>query len=282
MRLVELTTSAPLDATVVDGVLVQEQDGWAQARAVEVQERVLGWGASGLVADVRRQPQERSALRVKDLEFQFEAGFRLSAPALIVRAGEILWVVGPNGSGKTTLLKSLALLLRPHRGHLHFDRMQESLAINLAEGNRSIDPVHRFALYQFQDPDDQIYCESVHGELVATARQCHGVDNYLVHKYSEQLGLSSRLQDSPWDLSRSERRILTLGSVLCAKPAVAMLDEPTVELDVNQKMLIAGALTDFAVSGGACVVVSHDSHFMEAICTKRLDVRGGRVASGWS
>lgn len=75
---------------------------------------------------------------------------------------------------------------------------------------------------------------------------------------------------------------MTLGSVLCAAPAVALLDEPTVELDAVQKAAIATALADFAESGGACVVVSHDSRFMESVCTARLEMRNGSLCADQS
>lgn len=276
-RLIELTAASPLDPDQVDEALFEEGEGWECAARPDMLGRMRQWGVAVLPAAAPRPSSQCAVLHGSGLAFGYPGGFRLKVPGFRVCAGEILWVVGPNGAGKTTLLKCLALLLRPEAGILHFDRGDESLKVDFGKAGGKLDPVHRFALYQFQDPDDQIYCESVQEELVATARQCRGIDDGLFRKYSEQLGLSGRLSDSPWDLHRSARRLLTLGSILCAAPAVALLDEPTVELDASQKSAAAAALADFVGTGGACVVISHDSQFMQAICTSRLDVREGEV-----
>ena len=280
MRVIELSTSAPRQVAHIDEALIEESEGWIRVVEAEGLERLLHWGLTDLKHIAPRPPMENIVMHAERLTFHYDKSFSLHAPQVSVRGGEILWIVGPNGAGKTTLLKRLALLLRPQEGRIQLHRGAESLTVDFVGARREHDSVHRFVLYQFQEPDDQIYGESVHDELVATARQCHGIDEYLVHRRAHQLGLSNRLHESPWDLSRSARRLLTLGSVLCATPAVALLDEPTVELDAREKLAIATALFDFTDKGGACVVVSHDSLFMEAICSRRIEVRDGRVAVG--
>ncbi|GHT98850.1 hypothetical protein FACS1894154_04890 [Betaproteobacteria bacterium] len=277
MRLIELSTSAPFHTDYVTEALFEHDAVWICTDSGAMRERLLSQKDMDLAAVTVYPLSDRVVLQAQGLVFQYDRGFSLNVPEISVRAGEICWVVGPNGTGKTTLLKCLALLLRPHQGSLQITREDQSLNINFAIPSRVVDPVHRFVLYQFQEPDDQIYSETVYEEIVATARECHGIDEELMWAYSDQLGLTERLRCSPWDLSRSERRLLTLASILCASPAVALLDEPTVELDTRQKAAIAAALSTFTRAGGACIVISHDSSFMDAICSSCLDVCNGQV-----
>ncbi len=169
------------------------------------------------------------------------SGFSLGPLDLSVDAGERVALVGPNGCGKSTLLKCLALLERPS-----FSRME----ILGADGHAETPPPERLAhlwarhaLYCFQRPEDQLYLSTVRQELAESARRL-GVSATFdaALAIAQEFGLEAHLDRSPYDLSRSLRRLIPLAAALAVSPPLLLLDEPTVGLDDAQVHEMAPAL----------------------------------------
>jgi energy-coupling factor transporter ATP-binding protein EcfA2 len=267
LRIVEMTTSPPEErAFAGDAVTTYDCSD----------DRIKPARSSSTNRDAVQFPQG-PVLSVRSLVFEYPTGFRLHADSLDLHPGEVVWLTGRNGAGKTTFMKSLALLVEPIRGTVSVSSSQRGdLKLTFPE-KRSVD-VHRWMLYQFQEPDDQIFCATVEEELAITARNSAELAP-MVDEVAEILGLSCVMKKSPWDISRSRRRLLALGSVLCARPPIALLDEPTAELDAQERSRVADALLWYTSRGGACVVVSHDRAFMSLLATRNVDVSDGLVGT---
>ena len=185
-----------------------------------------------------------------------------------VGTGEIVGLLGPNGAGTTTTLRSLAGILRPSAGTLSvggFDVVRQPL-----EAKR------RLALV----PDDPPLFTSltVWEHLVLTAQL------YDLAGWEDRAGalladleLSTRRDDLADELSRGMRQKLCVACALLHEPGALLLDEPLTGLDPRGIRTLYTALRRQAAAGAAVVVSSHLLAQIEALCTRFLVLREGRL-----
>lgn len=218
----------------------------------------------------------RTALRIKDLSFAYgEQTFSLNNIDLAVPQGSLTAVLGSNGAGKTTFLRCLANLLTPWTGLREVDG--QSLPNDLRPHQTAF-----HLLYAFQNPDDQIYRSSVAEELIECRRNLRPSDlefSDLESAILDDLEFQAEDSSSPFSLPLSRRRLLMIASTLLARSPVALLDEPTVWLDLRQKKGLGRALRRFLDSGGTAVMVSHDLDFVGRHADRILRLEQGRVAA---
>jgi energy-coupling factor transport system ATP-binding protein len=212
----------------------------------------------------------KSVLVAEGLSFCYESsGFKLGPVDLTLHEGDRAALVGPNGSGKTTLLKCLSMLLRPTFAKFEIRSRDGQMVSPPAKDHR----LHRwasFALYCFQRPEDQLYLSSVRAELTETRRRvARDQDDALALEIAEALGLGDGLDKSPFDLPRSQRRLLTIASALAAESPVLMLDEPSALLDDDQVGRLTEALEVFG-SRSAILMITHDQAFLNMAATRTL------------
>ena len=131
--------------------------------------------------------------------------------SLTVRAGECLALLGQNGSGKTALAKHAVGLIRPRRGTLAV-RGRPVKSYKLAELSRIVG-------YVFQNPDHQIFSDTVRDEVSFGARNLGLAGAELearVHEALGAVGLGGRDDEDPFSLTKGERQRLAVASLrLC-------------------------------------------------------------------
>ncbi|HZB76572.1 MAG TPA: ATP-binding cassette domain-containing protein, partial [Solirubrobacteraceae bacterium] len=140
---------------------------------------------------------------------------------------------GPNGAGKTTLARIAAGLVEPQAGTVE---------------------VAGRAGYLSQDPGRYLVKETALEEVALAVtgdeeRACGAL---------ERVGLGWAMGRHPRDLSSGERERLALASVAVAEPDVLILDEPTRGVDPERKARLGAWLEEYAASGKAVVVATHD------------------------
>jgi energy-coupling factor transport system ATP-binding protein len=153
---------------------------------------------------------------------------------LDVRRGEIVVLEGPNGSGKTTLARIAAGLLEPSAGRVEVDGRVGYLA---------------------QDPGRYLVEETALAEVALAVKR----DAQRARAALGQVGLGWADGRHPRDLSSGERERLALASVAVAQPDVLILDEPTRGVDPDRKAALGRWLEEYAASGKAVVVATHDN-----------------------
>lgn len=172
---------------------------------------------------------------------------------LSLHKGELVALMGINGSGKTTLAKHINGLLSPQSGDV------EVLGHRLDKVGQSM--VLPRVGFLFQNPDFQIFAETVEEE-VAFGLKVRGYPpadiSQRVKVILEELELLSFKNLHPHRLSRSQRQLLALASVLVCKPDIIIADEPTAGLHKSAGYKIMECLSDFAFKGGTVLVVTHD------------------------
>jgi len=216
-------------------------------------------------------------IEVKDVYFTYPNGVEaLSGVSLAIRNGDFVAVMGQNGAGKTTLVKQFNGLLKPTKGEVLVDGVKTR--------ETSIASLARKVGFVFQNPDHQLFCETVEEEIAFGLRN-FGFDQKTVKRRVtwalNLLGLAEYRQSSPFMLSGGERKRVALASVLAWNPKVVILDEPTIGQDHQQKEKLRQFIVQLNAQGKTVVVVTHDVEFV-AECNPRVVLmsRGKILADG--
>lgn len=194
---------------------------------------------------------------------------------LSVAAGESLAVVGPSGSGKSTLLGLLAGLDRPSSGEVRLlgeklNRLDEDGRAQLRAGRVG------FVFQSFQLLAGFSALENVMLplELNQSAEARDRAADWL-----ERVGLGSRLDHRPSQLSGGEQQRVAVARAFALQPEILFADEPTGNLDRASGEQVAESLFNLQTgSNTAVVLVTHDQ-LLAARCQRSLSLDAGRIAA---
>lgn len=214
-------------------------------------------------------------IEVKNVYFTYPNGVEaLRGVSLRIDRGEFVAIMGQNGAGKTTLVKHFNGLLKPTRGEVIVD------GVNTKE--TSVATLARKVGYVFQNPDHQLFCETVEKEI-AFALKNFGFDEELIKKRVDWalnlLGLTQYRESSPFMLSGGERKRLALASVLAWDPEVVILDEPTIGQDYAQKEKLRQFILQLRAQGKTIVIVTHDVEFVADCSPRVVLMANGRIVT---
>jgi energy-coupling factor transporter ATP-binding protein EcfA2 len=197
-------------------------------------------------------------------------GDGVSGVDMRVYPGELVGVIGQNGAGKTTLTKLLNGLLRPAEGRV--------LMAGMDTRTTPISTLAREVSTLFQNPDRQL-CKNTVIDEVAFGPELHGVarEEALARagRVVERFGLPA--DESPFVLSRGQRQMVALASVVVMDPRVVLLDEPTAGLDYRECMTVMDTVRELAERGCAVVMVCHDMEVVSDFAERVLVMADGRV-----
>jgi energy-coupling factor transport system ATP-binding protein len=216
-------------------------------------------------------------IEVRDVYFAYPNGVEaLKGVSLTIHDGEFVAIMGQNGAGKTTLVKHLNGLLKPTRGEVIVDGVNTKEA-SVAELARKVGLV-------FQNPDHQLFCETVEDEVAFALRNFGFKESAIKKRVTWALNLldvTRYRQTSPFMLSGGERKRVALASVLAWDPEVVILDEPTIGQDHRQKEKLRQFIVQLNAQKRTVIIVTHDVEFV-AECNPRvvLMAEGKIVAEG--
>jgi ABC-type lipoprotein export system ATPase subunit len=182
---------------------------------------------------------------------------------LDVHAGTLTVVSGRSGSGKSTLLRALTGLAPVDSGDVTL------LGSRLADLDRdSRAAVRRSGVAVAAQGGSLVETMHVRDNLVL-ARAARGLldDGVLVDAMCDALGLTPLAHRTVSSLSGGERQRVAVARSLVVQPVLAVLDEPTSQLDEANAEVVAGVLVDAARRGVAVVVASHDPVLLAAADT---------------
>jgi len=212
-------------------------------------------------------------IEVEDVHFfysnQVEA---LKGVSLTIKNGEFLAIMGQNGAGKTTLIKHFNGLLKPSQGKVRIDGVDTR--------KTSIATLARNVGFVFQNPDHQLFCETVEEEI-SFALKNFGFEAEAIEKRTDWalnlLGLTQYRKTSPFLLSGGERKRVALASVLAWDPEALILDEPTIGQDYRQKEKLRQFIVQMQSQGKTVVIVTHDVEFVAECNPRVLLMKEGRI-----
>ena len=219
-------------------------------------------------------PQSCYAVEAQGLGFRYPSSDRwaLKSVSLGFRQGEFAAIIGGNGAGKTTLAKQLAGLLRPTEGGVLVSGRDISGA--------SVSALSRTVRYLFQDPDYQLFCNSVFDEAAFSLKIAKVPPKQiteLVDAILQKLGLFSLKDRHPYTLSRGQRQRLALASILVREPRVLVVDEPTTSLDYRETIQILDLLVEYRREGGTVIMITHDMEMVFRYSERSIVMADGMV-----
>ncbi|MEX1142743.1 MAG: ABC transporter ATP-binding protein [Thermoleophilaceae bacterium] len=205
-----------------------------------------------------------------------EVARALDGACLTIEPGQLVALYGPSGSGKTTLLNIVAALLQPDSGTVTVNGHLIS-----ALSRRDADRYRRMQLgYISQSPDLLPGVRAIDNaalKLLGT-RASPAEARRHVAPLLERLGLESRLQHRPHELSAGQRQRVLIARALSTSPRLVLADEPTGNLDARHSHDVLRLLTEIcAEQRVAMLLVTHDPQ-AAAFATRVQALEGGRIA----
>ncbi|MFY8021972.1 MAG: ABC-F family ATP-binding cassette domain-containing protein [Bacteroidia bacterium] len=204
--------------------------------------------------------------------------------------GNCYGVIGANGAGKSTFLKILSGEIDPTTGHVsitpgermsvlkqnHFEFDAHTVLHTVMMGNKK--------LFAVMDAKDAIYAKEDFTEedgikAAELEEQFAEMDGWNAESNAAQmlsgLGVTEeKHQLLMSDLNGKEKVRVLLAQALFGNPDILLLDEPTNDLDVETITWLENFLADFE---NTVIVVSHDRHFLDAVCTHVADIDFGKI-----
>lgn len=181
----------------------------------------------------------------------------LKGISLNVEEKEIISIVGPSGAGKTTLLQILGTLDKADSGLIKYGNREVSNLGSKAMAafrNREIGFVFQFhqLLPEFNALENVCIPLYIAGKSKSEAEK-------RAKELLEFLGLSSRLDHKPSELSGGEQQRVAVARALANNPAVILADEPSGNLDTENKQELHSLFFDLRDNfGQTIIIVTHD------------------------
>lgn len=212
-------------------------------------------------------------IKVEGVFFTYSSGVEaLKGIDVEIKDGEFVAIMGENGAGKTTLVKHFNGLLKATRGEVFVDGVNTRKA-SVAELSKNVGLV-------FQNPDHQLFCETVEEEVA------FGLRNFGFNEEAIQgridwslsfLDLVRYRKTSPFMLSGGERKRVALAAVLAWDPKILVLDEPTIGQDYLQKEKLRQFIVQLNGQGRTVITVTHDVEFVADCNPRTIIMSNGQI-----
>jgi ATPase subunit of ABC transporter with duplicated ATPase domains len=202
--------------------------------------------------------------------------------------GNCYGIIGANGSGKSTFLKIISGKQDPTSGHVHLEKgkrmsvlSQDHFAFDevpvletVMMGNKELFAIKKEMDALYADYTDE-NAEKI-GELQVSFEEMNGwnADSDAAAMLSN-LGIKEDLHYSLMkDLDGKQKVRVLLSQALFGSPDVLIMDEPTNDLDFETINWLENFLANY---DNTVIVVSHDRHFLDAVCTHVSDIDFGKI-----
>ena len=224
-------------------------------------------------------------ITISNLAFNFGGQLLFKDVDLKFTPGNCYGIIGANGAGKSTFLRLLCGELSPTKGEVfispnerlsilkqnHFAYEEYTVLDTIIMGNEHLYNImkEKDAIYSKADfsDEDGIRAAELEGEFAELNGWEAESD---ASKLIQGLGLTDDyLYMMMSELKESEKVKVLLAQALFGNPDIILLDEPTNGLDIDAVMWLEDFLSDYF---GTVLVVSHDRHFLNDVCTNIVDI----------
>ncbi|MBK8966777.1 MAG: ATP-binding cassette domain-containing protein [Lewinellaceae bacterium] len=229
-------------------------------------------------------------LTVNDVALQYGKRVLFDEVNLKFVKGNCYGIIGANGAGKSTFLKILSGEIDANRGtveHTPGERMavlsQNHFAFNeypvldtVIMGHRRLYDIRKEKNAIYDDPNaseaDSMRAAELEGEFGEMNGWMAETD---AAELLSNLGIHESLHDKlVKELDGSDRVKVLLAQALFGEPDILLMDEPTNDLDAETSDWLCNFLADYQ---NIVIVVSHDRHFLDMVCTHVVDVDFGKI-----
>lgn len=229
-------------------------------------------------------------ITVTDLSLQIGSRTLYSDVNLKFTSGNCYGIIGANGAGKSTFLKLLEGKMEPTTGSISMgpnERMsslnQDHFAFEDFSVMETVIQGHQ-KLYQVMKERDALYAKADFSEedgvkAAELETEFAELDGWNAEADAAQLLQSMSIpedmhQKQMSELAESDKVKVLLAQALFGNPDILLLDEPTNGLDVHTTAWLENFLADYE---NIVLVVSHDRHFLNQVCTQMCDVDRGQI-----
>ncbi|CEW64755.1 ABC-F family ATP-binding cassette domain-containing protein [Streptococcus pneumoniae] len=229
-------------------------------------------------------------LTVSDVSLRFSDRKLFDDVNIKFTEGNTYGLIGANGAGKSTFLKILAGDIETTTGHIslgpderlsvlrqnHFDYEDERAIDVVIMGNEKLYSImkEKDAIYMKEDfsDEDGVRAAELEGEFAELGGwEAESEASQLL----QNLNIPEELHyQNMSELANGEKVKVLLAKALFGKPDVLLLDEPTNGLDIQSITWLEDFLIDF---DNTVIVVSHDRHFLNKVCTHMADLDFGKI-----
>ena len=229
-------------------------------------------------------------ITISNLELRFGGQLLFQDVNLKFVSGNCYGIIGANGAGKSTFLKIISGQIDSYKGNVdvdekcrmsvlqqdHFKYDDFTVFDTVIMGNKKLYDImkEKEALYAKPDFTEEDGLKTA--ELEAEFAEMNGWDAETeIAQLLSGLGLDdSYLYLEMKTLKESEKVKILLAQALFGSPDILLLDEPTNGLDIKSVEWLEEFLINFA---GTVIVVSHDRHFLNTVCTHTVDIDYGKI-----
>ncbi|RPG59443.1 MAG: ATP-binding cassette domain-containing protein [Flavobacteriaceae bacterium TMED81] len=229
-------------------------------------------------------------LSVSNLSIQFGKRVLFDEVNVTFTTGNCYGIIGANGAGKSTFLKVLSGQLDPNAGHVHLEpgkRMsvleqnhftydEHQVLQTVIMGNKPLYAIKKEMDDLYANPDFSDADSERVGELQIKFEEMDGwnADSDAAALLSN-LGISEEFHYTLMgDLDGKQRVRVLLAQALFGNPDVLIMDEPTNDLDYETIQWLEEFLANY---DHTVIVVSHDRHFLDSVCTHISDIDFGKI-----
>lgn len=234
--------------------------------------------------------EDEHLITVSDLSLNLSGHTLYEDVNLKFTPGNCYGVIGANGAGKSTFLKLLEGKIEPTTGNISIDANERMSSLNqdhfAFDDFTVMDTViqgHK-ELYQVMKEKDELYAKPDFSdedgvkaaELESKFAELDGWNAEAdASKLLQSMGIGEDLHQSMMkELPESDKVKVLLAQALFGNPDILLLDEPTNGLDVHTVDWLEEFLADYP---NIVIVVSHDRHFLNQVCTQMCDVDFGKI-----
>lgn len=216
-------------------------------------------------------------MEIKNVTFTYANGFEaIRGLDISIDKGEKVAIIGENGAGKSTTAKLINGLLRPTTGDVIID------GANTKDCTTA--QVAKKVGYVFQNPDDQIFNNTVFKEVAYTPKYYKLSPEEIERRVSRALqltGLDKKRDTNPYDLSYAHRKFVTIAAVLAMDCKLIILDEPTAGQDKDGMDRLAEIISTLESEGKIILTISHDMEFVVRNFERTIVMaHGNKIADG--
>ena len=193
---------------------------------------------------------------------------------LRIEQGEFVYLVGPSGSGKSTFMKLLYREEVPTKGRVQVGKYQMPKM-----KDKEVPFLRRYVGVVFQDfkllPKLTVY-ENVAYAMEVTGKKSKDIKRR-VNEVLEQVGLRTKVNQLPEELSGGEQQRVAIARAVVNKPAILIADEPTGNLDPETALGILKLLEDINNLGTTVIMGTHNETFVNDYRHRVLELNRGHL-----
>lgn len=238
--------------------------------AIRVIERWPGTPAMHVAAPAR---PGGPVIETRALGHVYDGGVvALADVSVTIGAGEFVAILGRNGAGKTTFARHLNGLLRPTSGVV--------MVADQATAEKPVSELARNVGYVFQNPDHQIFANSVRDEVAYGLKNLGWPQDRIIARVDEvlaQVGMLDLAARHPFTLGKGQRQRLAVASVLALSPQVLVIDEPTTGQDWLGALAMMSLVRELNESGHTILMITHDMGLVAEYARRALVFAEGRL-----